>query len=331
MAKLRGGLIGCGYFGQIQLEAWRRMEGAEIVAACDGNLERARSSAAAAYGDAREMLEREQLDFVDVATRPDTHLELVRLAVSCGKPVMVQKPLAPDLAGAREILAVASAAGARVMVHENWRWQPWHREMKRRLEQGDVGDVFGYHLTMMAGDGLGPTPYPAQPYFATMPKLLMFESLIHPVDVGRFYCGEIERVYAVTRRRNPLIVGEDRAVLTLSHADVDGVVEGHRYLASEPPGPGMGRALVEGEKGRLEALADGRVYWNGRLVWECPELPGYKGDSVKATQEHFVECLRTGEEFETSVARYWGSFAAVEAAYESARLGRAVGVSELAG
>ena len=38
---LRGALIGCGYFGQIQLDAWRRMEGVEIVAACDPRAEAA--------------------------------------------------------------------------------------------------------------------------------------------------------------------------------------------------------------------------------------------------------------------------------------------------
>jgi D-apiose dehydrogenase len=327
MTKLRGGLIGCGYFGQIQLEAWRRMESAEIVAACDADIARARSLAANAYSTAEAMLECEALDFIDIATRPDTHLPMVKLALAHGKPVIVQKPLTPGMAEGRELLAAASAPGARVMVHENWRWQPWHREMKRRMDQGDIGDVFGYNLTMMNGDGLGPAPYPAQPYFAQMPKLLMFESLIHPVDVARFYCGDIERVYAVTRRRNPLIAGEDRALLTLSHAGmIDGIVEGHRYLAPEPPGPGMGRALVEGEKGRLEALASGDVYWNGKFVWRNTIETGYKGDSVKATQEHFIDCLKSGDEFETSVPCYWGSFAAVEAAYVSAAEGRAVPV-----
>jgi predicted dehydrogenase len=301
------------------------MEGVEIAAACDANPERARGSAGRAYADAEEMLKREELDFVDIATRPDTHLPLVRLAVERGVPAIVQKPLAPDMGEARELVEVVEKGGVPVMVHENWRWQPWQRELQRRLEGGVIGDPVGYHFTMMNNDGLGPAPYPKQPYFAQMPKLLMFESLIHPVDVARFHFGEIEKVYAVTRRRNALIAGEDRAVLVLSHRrDLDGVVEGHRYLQPEPPGMAMGHTLIEGEKGRLLAVADGRVYENGRLVWENPTQTGYKGDSVKATQEHFLDCLERGVEFETSPRRYLGSFAAVEAAYESARTGRAV-------
>ncbi len=323
--KLRGAIIGCGYFGQIQLEAWRRMDSAEIVAACDSDLSRAAASSDHAYTDPLEMLTRHKPDFVDIATRPETHLNLVRLCIENGVPVIVQKPMAPDLAEANEMVRLAQSSGIPVMVHENWRWQPWHREMKKRLDAGVIGKPFGYHFTMMNNDGLGPNPYPNQPYFAAMPKLIMFESLVHPVDLTRFYFGEIRKVFAVKRQRNPLIAGEDRAVLVLSHdGDVDGVVEGHRYLQPEPPGPAMGHSMIEGEQGRLLTLANGDLLRNGQLLWQNQTTLGYKGDSVKATQEHFILCLNEGREFETSAARYLGTFAAVEAAYLSADQERAV-------
>ncbi|MDX2266977.1 MAG: Gfo/Idh/MocA family oxidoreductase [Bryobacter sp.] len=325
---LRGGLIGCGFFGQIQLEAWRRMEGVEIVAAADSNQERAQTSALRGYATAEEMLEREELDFVDIATRPDTHLPLLELALTKNLAVIVQKPLAPSLGEAWEMVKLAQ--GRRVMAHENWRWQPWHREMKRRLAAGDIGAPVAYHLTMTSNDGFGPTPYPNQPYFKDMPRLLMFESLIHPVDVARFWFGAIEKVFAVARRRNPGIAGEDRAVVTLVHAALEGVVEGHRFALPEPPGPAMGHALVEGEEGHLRVWANGHLYRGSELVWRNTVEAGYKGDSVKATQEHFVECLREGKEFETNLMDYWESVLAIEAAYESVRSGRLVTLSEYA-
>lgn len=323
--KLRGAIVGCGYFGQIQLEAWRRMDCAEIIAACDADIARATASAEHAYTDPLEMLTRHKLDFVDIATRPDTHLSLVQLCVDNGLPVIVQKPMAPNLAEASEMLRLAQTTGIPVMVHENWRWQPWHREMKLRLDAGVIGKPFGYHFTMMNNDGLGPSPYPNQPYFSAMPKLLIFESLVHPVDLTRFYFGEIRKVFAVKRRRNPLIAGEDRALLVLSHdGDVDGVVEGQRYLQPEPPGPAMGHSLIEGELGRLVTLANGDLLLNGHLIWQNQTTLGYKGDSVRATQEHFISCLNEGKEFESSAARYFGTFAAVEAAYLSADQERAL-------
>ncbi|MBL8223309.1 MAG: Gfo/Idh/MocA family oxidoreductase, partial [Bryobacterales bacterium] len=48
MTPLRGAVIGCGFFAQFHLEAWRRIDGVEIVAACDPNIERARAAAARA-------------------------------------------------------------------------------------------------------------------------------------------------------------------------------------------------------------------------------------------------------------------------------------------
>lgn len=309
---LRGALIGCGFFGQFQLEAWRRMKDVEIVATCDADPARG-----ATFTDAAKMLETQALDFVDIATRPESHLALTGLAVSRKLPVILQKPMAPDLAQAREIAELAEASGVPVMIHENWRWQPWHREMRRRVMAGDIGVPFGYHFTMTSNDGLGENPYAAQPYFRSMPKLILFESLVHPIDVARFYFGDIERVSAVARRRNPLIAGEDRAVVLLTHRDLDGVVEGNRYLLPEPSGPAMGHSLIEGEAGRLQVLATGELYCNGVKAWQWEGTAGYKGDSVKATQEHFIACLRSGEESETSARRYLGSFAAVEAAYQS--------------
>ncbi len=289
------------------------MESAEIIATCD-------TSGNAKYTSAEAMLEAEPLDFVDIATRPDTHLPLLRMCVERKLPAIVQKPMAPTMEEARAIVDLAASSKVPVMIHENWRWQPWHREMLKRLNSGAIGTPFGYHFTMMHDDGLGETPYPNQPYFRAMPKLLMFESLIHPLDVARFYFGDIERVSAVTRRRNAGIAGEDRAVILLSHrSEVDGVVEGQRYLQPEPPGAAMGSSLIEGDRGRLLAQADGGVYWNGKLVWQSTATEGYKGDSVKATQEHFIDCLRADLEFETSPRRYFQSFAAIEAAYQSAR------------
>ena len=292
------------------------MEGVEIVATCDPDPARQ-----ATYADATLMLDRESPDFVDIATRPDTHLELLALAAARGIPAIVQKPLAPDLATAREMLRLTG--NLPVMVHENWRWQPWQRELHRRLQAGEIGQPFGYHFTMMNNDGLGPAPYAQQPYFARMPRLLMYESLIHPVDCAIFHLGPVQQVFALHRRRNPLIAGEDRALLLLSHAGgVDGIVEGQRYLAPEPPGPAMGHSLIEGERGRLLATANGDIFHNGQLVWQNKIHSGYKGDSVKATQEHFLSCLESGEEFETSLPRYLHAFAVIESAYQSAALGR---------
>jgi predicted dehydrogenase len=105
---LRGALVGCGYFGQIQLEAWRRMPEVEIVAACDVDLEKARAAAPRAYDDVERLFDNEpDLDFVDIATRPDTHLPLVKAAADRRIAAICQKPMAPDLQSAADMARVA--------------------------------------------------------------------------------------------------------------------------------------------------------------------------------------------------------------------------------
>lgn len=326
--KLRGAIIGCGFFGRIQWDAWQRMPDVEMVAACDGMLDRAASFSPAAFTDAAAMLRAHQLDFVDIATRPASHLELVQLSVAAGIPCICQKPIAETVEQAAEMERIAVHAGVRVMVHENWRWQPWYREVKRRILAGAIGQPITYQFRIRQRDGLGDRPYPNQPYFAEMPRLLVYETLIHPIDTARFLFGDIAAVSARLRRYNPRIAGEDRAILTLTHTNgTDGIIDGHRFLNPDPPGPAMGDARFEGEDGTLQVLANGEIHCAGACVWRYNGPDGYKGDSVLATQRHFVDCLRQGTPFETGLAEYAQSFRAVDAAYRSATEARAVSLA----
>ncbi len=327
---LCGAIIGCGFFGRIQLEAWSRMKDVAIVAACDAQLDRARSAAPRAYAEPDRMLDAERLDFIDIATRPDSHLPLMRMAAGRGIPVICQKPLAENMSQALEMQRLADESGVRVMVHENWRFQPWYREAKARIERGEIGRPVSYSFRMRQRDGLGPEAYPNQPYFRQMPRLLIYETLIHPIDTGRYLFGEIESVQAAMRRVNTLIAGEDRAVVLLRHtAGTDGVVDGHRFSNPHPPGAAMGESFFEGEEGVLQVLANGDIYRGEERIWRNTIETGYKGDSVLATQRHFIDCLRNQAPFETSLSDYLPSFAAVEAAYLSAAEARLVRLSEL--
>jgi predicted dehydrogenase len=301
-----------------------------IVAACDPQLDRARAAAPRAYAEPERMLDQERLDFVDIATRPESHLALMRMAVERGIPVICQKPLAESMSQALEMKRLVEAFGVRVMVHENWRFQPWYREAKRRIDRGEIGQPVSYSFRMRQRDGLGSDAYPNQPYFRQMPRLLIYETLIHPIDTARFLFGEIQTVFATMRRVNRLIAGEDRSVVLLEHtAGTDGVVDGHRFSMPHPPGPAMGESFFEGQDGVLQVLANGDLYRGADRVWRNTIETGYKGDSVLATQRHFIDCLRAGFPFETGLNEYLPSFAAVEAAYVSAAEGRRVRLAEL--
>jgi predicted dehydrogenase len=326
---LRGAIAGCGFFAQFHIDAWRRMPDVELVAACDTYFDRAERAAPHAYLSLIELLDKERPDFLDIATRPAAHLALLQLACERGVAVICQKPIAQNWAEAVEMVEIAERAEVPFMVHENWRWQPWFREVDRRIEAGDIGNPLTYAFRVRRNDGAGETPYPAQPYFAGMPRLLIYETLVHQLDTARFLFGDIATVFARSRRRNPIIAGEDQALLVATHADgLSGVVDGHRFADLAPDSPPLGDATFEGEHGVLEVTAAGDVFRNRRLVWKNEVTEGYRGDSVFSTQRHFVDCLRSGRSFESAGREYLRTFAAVEAAYRSAAEARAVRLEE---
>src|SRR5690606_26514456 len=129
--KLRGVGIGAGYFSHFHYEAWRRIPQVEITALHDRVRQKAEQTAAQhgiprVYDSVEEMLDREQPDFVDIITPPTTHLDFVRAAAQRGIHVICQKPLAPTYDECVTLVEQARSAGVRLLVHENFRWQPWY-------------------------------------------------------------------------------------------------------------------------------------------------------------------------------------------------------------
>src|SRR3990170_4280048 len=163
------------------------------------------------------MIDAERPDFVDIITPPDTHEEICEYAGRRGVHIICQKPLAPTYETSVGIVDTARAAGVRFMVHENFRWQPWYRAIKRVQLDGTIGVFTHIHFAMRTGDGWGPDAYLArQPFFRDYPRLLVYETGVHFIDTFRFLLGEVGSVFASLRRLNPVIRGEDAGHLLLT-------------------------------------------------------------------------------------------------------------------
>ncbi|QDT57479.1 Kynurenine formamidase [Caulifigura coniformis] len=339
MTRRRGICIGAGYFSQFHLDAWRRMEDVEIVALCDVDEARAREAAKRfeirhAVKDLSQALKLGPVDFVDIITPPASHRALVEQAAEAQLNIICQKPLAPDYRTARRIVEEAARRGVRFMVHENFRFQPWHREIRRLIDVGAVGDRL-HSLTMRTrlGDGWGPDAYLArQPYFRDMPRLLVHETGVHLIDLFRFLGGEIVETYSVLRRLNDVIAGEDTGLLTFRmKGGAVAVWDANRFNDSTAADPRytFGEMLVEGNGGSIRLASDGGLTvqpLGGRETTHAYTHVdrGFGGDCVYFTQRHFIDCLNSGAEFETNGAEYLKTLAVVEAVYQSARENRPV-------
>ncbi len=333
MKKLKGVAIGGGYFSPFHFEAWQRLPEVQLVAFSETSAERAKTIQATfnipkCYADYRAMLDAEKPDFVDIITPPGSHREICAEASQRGIQIICQKPLAPSYAEADALVLDAEHAGARFMVHDNFRFQPWHREIKRQLDAGAIGDkLHSLCFRSRMGDGWGEEAYrPRQPYFRDYPRFLIYENGVHFIDTFRFLAGEMTRVTAWLRRLNPAIKGEDCALLVFEFAHgALGQWDANRFNESTSSDPRytFGEFLLEGNGGTLRLDGDGKLTLqklNGKeqAVNYPHERRGFCGDCVYLTQRHFVDRLLDGLPFETNGRDYLKNLVVEEAIYRSA-------------
>jgi predicted dehydrogenase len=349
-APLRGAIVGAGNIAQTHREAWAGVSGAELVAVADLDRSRAESLADAhgiarehVYSSAPELFERETIDFVDVATTPETHREVVLTAASHGIDVVCQKPFATSLAEADEMLQACESAGIRCIVNENYRFRRWFREVKSLLDDGAIGTPryasFRYHgdEVLPQPDGSPPAVLGRQPYIRELPRVILFEWGIHLIDVLRFLFGDVHSVSADLGRTSPLIRGEDLAVVRLQFSSgVLGVLDiswGTRIAPERRlPRGSVEPFLVEGDAGSVEldpypgdllTLTGPNGQTTTRPANPDTRREGYLGGFRRA-QQHFVDCLRSGEPAETEARAQRATLEVMLGAYEAAALGKSL-------
>jgi D-apiose dehydrogenase len=328
---LKGVCVGAGYFAKFQYEAWNRTPEVTIVALCNRSQEKGQQTAdefgvEKVYTDFKTMLEIEQPDFVDIITPPETHLEYCKIAADLGVNIIVQKPLAPTLAEAKELVEYCSKKGVRLMVHENFRFQPWHREIKKLIDNQTIGEIFNLNFRMRMGDGWQKDAYMArQPYFRQMPQLLIFETGVHFIDTFRYLLGEIDSVFANLKKLNKEIAGEDAGIVFFKFKNgTTAIYDANRYNESNADDARytFGECLMEGSKGSIRLFNDGKI--TIQPLGEKEKVHEYKhqkinfaGDCVYFTQRHFVDCMLENKPFETSGEDYLKNIVVQEAVYES--------------
>lgn len=330
--QIRVAGVGAGYFSQFHYDSWRRMDQVELVGACDTDLKRAESSATTAYCDLDQMLRDQNPDLLDVIVPPVAQAEVLRRALKSGiKWIICQKPFCTDMDEAKQVLAQTNDADTTIIIHENFRFQPWYRAIADCLKSGDIGTVLNATFRLRPGDGQGQDAYlDRQPYFQTMPRFMVHETAVHWIDTFRFLFGTPTAVYADLRRINDHIVGEDAGHILFDFPNhVRAVFDGNRHLdhAADNLRRTMGEALIEGTKGALSLHGDGSVTLRkfGGLAETALIGPdswnGFGGDCVHALQSHVVSGLLNGAPLENEASDYLKVMAIEHAIYASAETG----------
>jgi predicted dehydrogenase len=331
--------IGAGFFAQFHHDGWARIPDVDFAAICDADTNKAGEAARqhgvpATFAEVGEMLEQVRPDLVDIVTPPPTHLEIIRTCTERGIPVICQKPFCGGIEGATEAAAIAEKSGVPVIVHENFRFQPWFAEARRLLQAGALGDPYQVTFRLRPGDGRGPDAYLArQPYFQKMERFLVHETAVHLVDVFRDLLGPVTAVTARLARLNPVIAGEDAGFILFEFASgARGLFDGNRLSshAADNRRRTLGEMLLEGSKAVLDLDGYGRLRLRAHDSNEAEEVAyhwedrGYAGDCVHLLQRHVVETLQRGDRPANDAAAYLDNLRIVEAVYRSHDEGRRV-------
>jgi predicted dehydrogenase len=149
------GVIGSGFARRTQIPGFRAATGARVVAIASARRERAeavaREFAIPFVGDNwRDVVDRADVDLVSIVTPPATHLEMTLYALSRGKAVLCEKPMALNAAETAQMCRAASAAGVLACIDHELRFLDGRRRMRELLRAGEIGRVRHASVTYRA-------------------------------------------------------------------------------------------------------------------------------------------------------------------------------------
>jgi len=216
MAKtLNIGMLGCGFMGRAHSNAWLQVnhffprEHRPVLKACYGRPEdKAKlDDFAQRWGyesvetDWHKVIDRKDIDLIDVCVPNFMHREAVLAAAKAGKIVVCEKPLAMTSAEAEEMVAAVEKAGVRNMVSFNYRRVPAVALFKQLVDEGRVGRPFHYRATYNQDYTIGSdVPQGGMALWRLDSRIagsgVTGDLLAHSIDTAEWINGPIQRVVA---------------------------------------------------------------------------------------------------------------------------------------
>lgn len=213
------GLIGCGSITKHHLAAYRAA-GYRVLAVADVIESRAVDRRdefypdADVYQDAADVLDRDDVEVVDIATHPADRTALIESAIRAAKHVLSQKPFVLDLETGERLADLADEHGVKLAVNQNGRWAPHVAYLRAAVADGIFGTLRGVQLTSdFDHEWVIDTP------FNDIPDLILYDYAIHWFDMLTCYFPDSTAVSVSAASR--FAAGQQAAPPLLAHAIVD--------------------------------------------------------------------------------------------------------------
>lgn len=224
-SDLRVGILGYGSGGQrFHAPLIAATPGLDLAMIVSGNPERADHARASYPGteivpDADTLFDRvDDLDLVVVSTPNRTHAPLALRAIESGTPVVVDKPFAPTVADAQQVVDAAGTAGVGLTVFQNGRWDSGFLTVRKLIASGRLGSVFRFESRY---DRWRPRPKDNWREFGDPAEAggLLYDLGAHIIDQALQLFGPVAQVYAELDRRRPGVQVDDDTFVALHHVN----------------------------------------------------------------------------------------------------------------
>lgn len=314
MNKIVLGIIGIGQMGGTYLQLLREFNDVDVVAVCDTSDERLKFAREIGvknlYVDYREMIDKESLDGVIIATPPKYHVEQALYAYKSGAYILLEKPIASNIEEARRLYTVVGDT-ERIMVAFSLRYHGFY-QMVKKLFMEELGEpLYIWHIA------LGKLPSVPWLRDKSMSGGMLNENGVHVVYLHYWYAGKPIKVYASAKTLTQGLSIEDNLYLQLIHERATSV-----FIQSWSYGHRWRNWGAVAENGRI--VVDG--YLGGKYTISKPheivESEEIKQDVMEMYREqlrHFINCIRDKAKPLTPLREGIIIQEIVNAAYESAR------------
>ncbi len=213
------GLIGAGRIGRIHAgNLANRIPNARLAAVADIDSEAAETLAAdlnieTAVSDYAQLLERGDLQAIVISSATSTHAQIIMEAAAAGKHIFCEKPLDLELSRIDDALEAVEAAGVKLQVGFNRRFDPNFRRVREMAAEGKIGEP---QILRITSRDPGPPPLD----YIKVSGGIFLDMTIHDFDMARYITGsEVEEIYAIGAVMIDPKIGElgdlDTAISTL--------------------------------------------------------------------------------------------------------------------
>lgn len=340
---LKFALVGCGRISKrhSELLGENQISGAQLVAVCDKVLDKARIIAdkynIPAYSDMHEMMRVESIDVVVVLTESGAHASDTIELAKYGAHIVVEKPMALTLADADSMIEACDKHGVKLFVVKQNRFNVPVVQLRNAIEKGRFGKLI---MGTVRVRWCRPQAYYDQdPWRGTWAYDggVLTNQASHHIDLLEWMMGDVESVFAKSKKALADIEAEDTAVVILKFKNgALGVIEATTAIR---PKDLEGSISILGETGSVEI---GGFAVNEMKTWNFAEMtdedesvvekysvnpPNVYGFGHKAYYEHVVECILKKTPQLVDGLKGRKSLELINAIYESIETGKEVNLS----